>query len=97
MSVEEIKGYDEPLRYIGQFLLLVEQSIQRQYLHPPLRDKYAAKIRVFPPGLKRRGGLNLKLFVYAMAHTLLAYPVLCEHGKRGCCTTLPPFGGSTEN
>ena len=39
MTVEEVKGYDEPLRFIGQFLLLVEQSVKRRYLMPPLRDK----------------------------------------------------------
>ena len=39
VTVEEVKGYEEPLRYIGQFLLLVEQSLQRSYLRPPLRDK----------------------------------------------------------
>ena len=39
MSVVEVQGYEDPLRYIGQFLLLVEQSVERQYLRPPLRDK----------------------------------------------------------
>ena len=39
MTVEEVKGYEEPLLYIGQFLLLVEQSLRRSYLRPPLRDK----------------------------------------------------------
>ena len=39
VTVEEVGGYEDPLRYIGQFLLLVEQSVQRRYLRPPLRDK----------------------------------------------------------
>ena len=39
VTVEEVKGYEDPLSFIGQFLLLVEQSVERRYLKPPLRDK----------------------------------------------------------
>jgi hypothetical protein len=54
VTVEEVKGYEEPLRYIGQFLLLVEQSLRRSYLRPPLRDKkYISKS---PPPLPRSSG-----------------------------------------
>jgi hypothetical protein len=39
VTVEEVRGREEPLRYVGQLLLLVEQSVERRFLRPPLRDK----------------------------------------------------------
>lgn len=54
MSVVEVQGYEDPLRYIGQFLLLVEQSVERQYLRPPLRDK--KYISNTPPPPQRSSG-----------------------------------------
>jgi hypothetical protein len=56
VTVEEVRGREEPLRYVGQLLLLVEQSVERRFLRPPLRDKkYISKSPPPPPRTSGRG------------------------------------------